>query len=398
MADSKTYLPEEITTEPFPAPGDELVNAGSATVAAGKEDQQLSPATTGVNKKFPERVIAHQTISESLNTKEKKILGNYQFGPQGAIQVGKYVSGTSGDIKITPDGVTARNSTGDTTFVLDGTTGDVTIKGTLESESVITGNITVETASSIAFEVGSDIILTADDSNPCEIIFRQSALDTEYISFKMKDILNALYIVPNTDSSNHLGIGIPTTQRFSTIGLFAATSVDISAGNGTYIVSADADIFNGIMIKGNVYPQTDSTYNLGNGTYYWNDVSYKTLTDRGCFGWFDDGVKLRDGRTVSDVEALKEIKKHPFKKTVYGSPRLDYKSMPEAVYKEPIVKKDEKLIYDEERDQFYIEYKDKKTKKVAKVRTEEGAELSALVSIMLGAIKELDTRISKLEI
>ena len=137
MADSKTYLPEEITTEPFPAPGDELVNAGSATVAAGKEDQQLSPATTGVNKKFPERVIAHQTISESLNTKEKKILGNYQFGPQGAIQVGKYVSGTSGDIKITPDGVTARNSTGDTTFALDGTTGDATFKGTIEAADFI---------------------------------------------------------------------------------------------------------------------------------------------------------------------------------------------------------------------------------------------------------------------
>jgi len=128
MAD-KTYLPESIGENPFPVTEDVFIPSESAIQATpDKEDQQLSPQIS-IQKKFPNKIIARETLSESLNTKEKKILGSYEFGVLGAIQVGKYVNGTSGDLKVTPDGITARNVNGDTTFSLDGTTGDATFRG-----------------------------------------------------------------------------------------------------------------------------------------------------------------------------------------------------------------------------------------------------------------------------
>lgn len=136
---------------------------------------------------------------------------------------------------------------------------------------------------------------------------------------------------------------------------------------------------------GDVFPVTAGLQNLGNATNYWNDVSYKTLTDRGCLGFFDDGVELRDGTIVTDVEAIKRIRKHPTKKTIYGVPMLDYETMPKVVFKEaPIAEVDTHL-----KDGRIIP-------KGAKIG-EDGAETTAIISILIGSIKELSARIDTLE-
>jgi hypothetical protein len=83
-------------------------------------------------------LVAKDLISESLNTQSRRITGNYEFGPQGAIQVGKYENGVSGDVRITPDGVTARDINGNTTFSLDGSNGDATFKGQVKAGSFVT--------------------------------------------------------------------------------------------------------------------------------------------------------------------------------------------------------------------------------------------------------------------
>jgi prepilin-type processing-associated H-X9-DG protein len=136
-------------------------------------------------------------------------------------------------------------------------------------------------------------------------------------------------------------------------------------------------------------PRAAGVSHLGDGVFYWNDVSYKTLTDRGCLGWYEDGVELQDGSIVSDVEALKSIKKHKTLLTIAGAPRLDYSTMPKHVYKPvPIAEED---LYEE--GLHGPELIHKKGEKAG----EDGAELTALVSIMLGAIKELDARLEILE-
>ena len=130
---------------------------------------------------------------------------------------------------------------------------------------------------------------------------------------------------------------------------------------------------------------TDDVIDLGDSSKFFNDISYKTLTDRGCLGWFDEGVELLDGRKVSDTEALKSIKKDASKMTIYGVPMFDYSTMPKAVYKPaPIAEVD---IYENGKIRF------KKGEKIGV----DGAETTALISIMIGAIKELTVRVEDLE-
>ena len=80
---------------------------------------------------------------------------------------------------------------------------------------------------------------------------------------------------------------------------------------------------------------------------------------------------MQDGRIVSDVQALLEIEKDTEKTTVYGKPMLKYSSLPKSVYK-PV---------DKEKEPDGV----------------EGAETTALISIMIGAIKELGNRVNALE-
>jgi len=137
-------------------------------------------------------------------------------------------------------------------------------------------------------------------------------------------------------------------------------------------------------------PSGAGSYNLGGSTRYWNGVSYKVLYDRGCLGWFDDGVELQDGTKVSDVEAIKAIKKHKTKKTIYGEAMMDYKTLPKVSYT-PAADHDGKIYKRDKNDNPYVMEGKKK------VMAQDGAEMTSMFSIMLGAIKELSAEIDKLK-
>lgn len=144
-------------------------------------------------------------------------------------------------------------------------------------------------------------------------------------------------------------------------------------------------------------PPDGGVKNLGGADRYWGDVSYKTLTDRGCLGWYDDGVELQDGRKVSDLEALRAIKPHPTRKTPAGRIRIDYSTLPKDVYVVPKKHDGTPFPYDEEKGGWYSEVVDRKTGKMKRLVAQEGAETTALISILLGAIKELDGKVEALE-
>lgn len=161
-----------------------------------------------------------------------------------------------------------------------------------------------------------------------------------------------------------------------------------------------AGIFAGVSkYSGNWVPDGAGTKNLGDATDYWGDVSYKTLTDRGCLFDADDGVELQDGRIVSDVEAIKAIQKHPTKLTIQGLPALNYKTFPKKIYRP--ADKDGKILPRDEDDipYWYEDVEDKETKKIEKVKkiAADGVETTGVISILLGAIKELSNRIETLE-
>ncbi len=166
----------------------------------------------------------------------------------------------------------------------------------------------------------------------------------------------------------------------------------ISGGSG----NMDFNETGRLQVSDHLDPPDGGGKNLGGSSRYWGDISYKTLTDRGCLGWFDEGVELQDGRTVSDVEALLSIKKHPTKMTVYGKPMLDYSSLPKSVYK-PARDHSGKEFKRDKKTGEPLPFKEKlaSTGEEVEYLPQDGAETTALISIMLGAIKqqagEMDT-------
>lgn len=146
----KVFHPEVINETPLP-------NQTEADFGVQTAGGQTYYPTEIPDNPFPERKVANELISSSLNTKSKKILAEYQFTPHGAIQIGKYQSGKSGDIRISPDGLVGRNKQGQTTFAIDGDTGDATFLGRILAGSVITTTISADYIKAGTLTVAVDV-------------------------------------------------------------------------------------------------------------------------------------------------------------------------------------------------------------------------------------------------
>jgi len=157
MAEDKIFYPEEIQDNPFP----------------GKEEQNLSvsQASTGITtspdkisetKVMPKRV-AVELLSTVLNTKSKKILGEFELADSGGIRIGKYANGVNGELVLTPAGMTAKNMSGITTFNIDGDTGDATFAGKVQAGAVVTGTLAVGN-NNVLIDGENERIIIYDDS------------------------------------------------------------------------------------------------------------------------------------------------------------------------------------------------------------------------------------------
>ena len=131
MADLKPITIESIE---FPN-ADET--KGSTSTGDSSLDNLTPEQSSGWN--FPTSTIARTVIADSLNTQNNRINGEFEFGKSGAIKIGDKEKG-EGEVKISPNGITAFNKNGENTFTLDGTTGDATFKGTLAAGAIIANN------------------------------------------------------------------------------------------------------------------------------------------------------------------------------------------------------------------------------------------------------------------
>lgn len=98
------------------------------------------------------RNIIRDIINSNLNTQAATILGAFEFGASGALQIGTYEAGVTGDIRISPAGILARNKDNVTTFSLDGDDGSGTFLGTVSAGAIIACDVSVArlTAGTIA--------------------------------------------------------------------------------------------------------------------------------------------------------------------------------------------------------------------------------------------------------
>lgn len=132
--DEKVYEPEVIQDNPFPGEVVQPVSSYSPATGVGN----YTPTTTK-EKTFPVKKVAVELMSTALNTRSKKILQEFELQQTGGLRVGNFEEGISGDLRITPNGLTARDIAGVTTFSIDGTTGDAIFKGVVQAGSIITG-------------------------------------------------------------------------------------------------------------------------------------------------------------------------------------------------------------------------------------------------------------------
>jgi len=106
---------------------------------SGRESSTLASAINASGQ------LITDVVNSKLSTSSQQILQGFTFGVSGAIQIGTYVSGVSGDIRITPNGIVGRNKDNATTFSIDAVTGDPTFAGTLVAAAGTLGIITAGT-------------------------------------------------------------------------------------------------------------------------------------------------------------------------------------------------------------------------------------------------------------
>lgn len=132
------YSPDTIRDIPIPTP----TGNNGAPASVYNPGESAGPDWSVKPIDIPSGFIADEVISASLDTQQRRILGSFTFGQVGSMAIGQYLSGGAGII-LSPNGIAARNQSGETTFTIDATTGDATFKGTIDVGSIITGYIAV---------------------------------------------------------------------------------------------------------------------------------------------------------------------------------------------------------------------------------------------------------------
>jgi len=92
---------------------------------------------------------------DAISTASGTILGEFSFSGSGALQIGTYVNGTSGDLKISPTGILGRDKTGTTTFSINGTTGVAVLNGLVVGTNVGLG--TAEDSTGVTTIIGDTV-------------------------------------------------------------------------------------------------------------------------------------------------------------------------------------------------------------------------------------------------
>ncbi len=233
-------------TAPFSVDMLGAVIASSITITGGSLD-----GTTTIGGRLcstvAEAIDANgHFIDDRFDTDSKTILSDFTFGTSGALQIGEYESGVSGDIRISPNGILARNKDGDTTFSINGTTGDATFGGTLVAASGTFGTVTAGILSGVEIS-GSTItggtIQTASNGQRVEI----ASSDNTFTFYNNDDdiitqlgggdyIGTALRV--NLDSSTTTGVDVRSSQEYDTGFQYVASGNYSSVGTNIQLTGA----------------------------------------------------------------------------------------------------------------------------------------------------------------
>jgi len=211
--------------------------------------------------------FVNDIINARFDTENADILAEFSFGASGALQIGSYVNGVSGDIRISPNGITARNSSGATTFTLNGTTGAATFGGEL---SAPTGNIGGWTINASSISGGSVTIDSVGNIRAGKVTYA--------------DANSGFWLGKDTADANKIKFFIgSSTENLKWDGTDLSITGSISANGGDiagWIIGADN------LSKNNVTISSTGFINLGTG----NDIVKLSSVDTTYRIWVGDAT------------------------------------------------------------------------------------------------------------
>jgi hypothetical protein len=264
----KVYTPEVLEDSNFPT--EETISTSTVASSGVYTPTEIEDTSLPVKK------IANELISSVLNTQSHKILGELQFTRMGAIQIGSYEEDETGDVRISPEGIVGRNTQGETTFALDGETGDATFKGTVRAGSLVSGDLV------LGGKNNSDGTLTIADSDGNIII--------------LADKLGHHYY--NTEGDEQVKVDVLGLHNYNALGTeqiridFTGFHAYGSVGTSNELVRVDNDGLHGYLLSGveslNVGPNGINGYgSTGNTFEFYNEVGG---TLHGKIGYYLDGT------------------------------------------------------------------------------------------------------------
>ena len=204
----------------------------------------------------------------AISTATGTIITPFTFGVSGALQIGTYSAGVTGDIRISPTGILGRDKDNNTTFSIDATTGVAVLNGLVVGTNVGLG--------------------TAQDSSGVTSIIG-STVTTSFV--------NALNITAASMSVGGLTAGSITSK---------AITLAVSEGTGdSYIAAGKTDFTN--VDAGFILGIDDSDSNLakfyiGNSSQYLNfDGTNLTATNIRIVNSFTAGETITGATTPVPV-------------------------------------------------------------------------------------------------
>lgn len=167
--DEKIYYNDVSEDTPFPVDPSEALVISNQSESGGTYSNTTTKGGT-----FPVKRQAVELISEVLNTRSRKVLQSFDLQQSGGFQIGNFEDGTSGDIRITPNGIVGRDTDGIVAFSLD-TDGNVVVKGEIRSGSFITGQVIVG---------NNRVIIDVDSNGQPTIIVNDGTNDRVLIGYQ----------------------------------------------------------------------------------------------------------------------------------------------------------------------------------------------------------------------
>lgn len=142
---------------------------GDGATGGSRAVNQMTPDEIP-DRNLPSQTIANDVISSSFDTQSRRILGEFEFSINGALQIGKFEEGVSGDIRISPNGIFGRDLNGDPTVTIDTTTGDATFRGTIAAGSLIAGRTDIGVPNGNVYIDGNNVRIIISDGTHDRIL------------------------------------------------------------------------------------------------------------------------------------------------------------------------------------------------------------------------------------